>query len=72
MRIFLPIVLLSLSGCVSSVSDGAICTATRQEQKVHSAALANLGETPRELEAQSTGVVLLTHLDAGCNQGILR
>lgn len=52
------------TGCVTAVSDSALCAGTAQATTAHAAALAEDGG-PRSL---ATGALLIRQLDAGCQR----
>lgn len=56
------ILMLLNAGCVSAVSDAAICDGTASARREHAAALADDGG-PRSLV---TGARLIKMIDAGC------
>ena len=56
------ILALPIGGCVSAVSDSAICAGSARATTEHAAALADDGG----LRSQVTGARLIRLLDAGC------
>ena len=63
-NLFLMIPLCFVTGCVSAVSDSAICDGTEASRTAHAAALAADGG-PLSL---ATGARLIRQIDAGCGE----
>ena len=66
MRLIMAMILMLLAaGCVSAVSEAAVCDGTEAARREHAAALASDGGD----RSAVTGAKLIRLMDAGCGKG---